>query len=654
MRRPLFTSRARWTAVATALTFGVSLAAGVGRAQAIVVDMTAAGPGAPVSVPYNAADQNYGVSLVPNQPGGGGIFPGVTSGQLGAANVPYVTSSAPCLDPALASDLILGNGGLCSHGGPVLHNNETFAVTWDPARRYWASTRNYVEQFLSDVATGSGGFTSPFSLTPQYTDGTGRAANQSVYGGGCIDYGAVGKATCQFGNVSATASGNDYPASGCPNGGSNVWTGGPNGPIQTAPNDICLTDAQIRNEVATMVAQTGLLGRTKPGTTPLVDLMTPPGVVTCLDAGGNLCSANGASNAQFCSYHSQVNVGGTLVSYVVLPWVAHWTRGTICDDSDAPQIPNPVPVDQLAIDVGARLVSPLSQGQLATITNPGLSAWFGLNGAEINDNGCTPLPGSNGLDLEAVGPRTYPLQRQYNNAGAIETDPNALPCSPNNNFSPTFVVPSAVNPGDQIQFDGSTTVSSLMVSKDNFVWSFGDGTTALGPSVVHSYGAGGNYTVKLTVTDRGGNTAAVSQTVAVLGANGQPVPVNVTPPTTPPSSQKNRGLSVRLQLVPQSLRSVLNGGLSIRVSSNAAADGIASVFIPRSAAKRARIAGNGSSVRIGLGTVTIKNGTGTLHVHLAKATAAKLRSLGHVTLTIRLALVASGNQHRAFVAAGRY
>jgi len=659
MRRFPFINRARFAVLATALTFGVSLVAGVSGAQAIVVDMSAAGPGAPQNVPYNAADQNYGVSLVPYQPTtgplAGGIFPGVTGGQLASAGVPYVVSGGPCLDPALPSDLILTNVGLCAHGGPVLHSNETVAMTWDPLRRYWATTRNYVEQFLSDVANASGGFSSPFALTSQYTDGAGRAANQSLFGGGCIDYGVTGHATCQFGNTSATAAGNDYPSSGCPITGTNLWGASANGPGAPVTNDICLTDAQVRAEVATMVAQTGVLAHTKPGYSPLVDLLTPAGVVTCLDAAGNLCSANSAAPAQFCSYHSQVNVGGTLVSYVVQPWVAHWTRGSICDDSDAPEIPNPWPVEVLAKDVGARLVSPLSQGELAAITNPGLSGWFGLGGSEINDNGCTPALGSQGLDTETVGPRSYPLQREFNNAGAIETDPNALPCSPLINLGPTFVAPSAVNQGDVIQLDGSTTVSSLMVSKDNYSWDFGDGTTAIGPSVVHAYSKGGVYTVKLTVTDRGGNAATVAQTVSVLGANGQPP----GPPTSPPTSHPGSGssaFSMHLLLLPQSLKTVLRSGLSVQVRANKAANGIAEVSIPRAAAKRAQIkVGRSPAVVIGKGTVSsIRNGTVTLHLSLSRATAAKLKHLRHVTLTIRLQVVAANGAHAARAVAGRY
>ena len=58
---------------------------------------------------------------------------------------------------------------------------------------------------------------------------------------------------------------------------------------------------------------------------------------------------------------------------------------------------------------------------------------------------------------------------------------------------------------------------------------------------------------------------------------------------------------------------------------------------------------------IGRGTVSrIKNGTVNLHLRLSRVTAAKLKHLGHVTLTLRLALVAAGGVHLTIDAAGRY
>jgi hypothetical protein len=385
--------------------------------------------------------------------------------------------------------------------------------------------------------------------------------------------------------------------------------------------------------------------------------LTPPGVEVCLDSTGHVCSSNSDSNtshpvhsdAQFCSYHSQVSDGGTVIPYVVQPWTAQWGQGIGCDDPGAPNITLPVDVKTLAQQVGAKLVSPLSQGQLAAIVNPALNGWYAADGSEINDNGCIPL--ASGLDAVTLNGTTYQLQREFNNAGAIETDPNALPCTDWVDLTPAFVVPGPVEPGDNVLFDGSVTASTLMVHNGDYSWNFGDGTTGTGPSVYHQYTKGGSYAVTLSVTDRGGNTAHITQTVTVLGSDGQPVNNNPAPGGTGPGS-----LSVHLQLLPQSFKSVLRNGIGLRVTSNRAANGIATVWITRAAAKRAKIkAGKGPAVRIGIGTVSsVTNGTVTLRLHLLKSTATKLARLGHVTLTVRLALVASGNQQSAIDAAGRY
>ncbi|MGZ4173453.1 MAG: PKD domain-containing protein, partial [Solirubrobacteraceae bacterium] len=574
------------------------------------------------------------------------LTPGADRSQLPPAGIFPVTSSPPCTDPALSADLVLPGSGLCSHGGAVMHANETFAVTWDPTRSYWQTTRNYVEQFLRDVADGSGTLSSPYAVTSQYTDASGRAKNSSRYGGGCIDYGLTGGSACRFGSTNGGGAGNNYPVSACPVTGSNQFHEFPGGGFGSAPNDRCLTDAQLQSEVASMIRQYGLNGRTSPGYKPLIVLLTPPGVVTCLDSGGALCSANSSSAQKFCSYHSQVNVDGALYAYVVQPWTAL----TPCDEPDAPAIPSSPPADVFAKYVGIRLVSPLSQSQIASIVNPSLDGWFALDGSEINDNGCTLL--GNGLDSATVGgsgQNPYLLQREFNNAGVIESDPNAPDCAPLVNLGPTFVVPSAVNSGDVVQFDGSTTVSSLIVPRANYVWTFGDGGGAVGPSVVHSYAKGGTYTVKLTVIDRGANVAGLSQQITVLGPSGVPV-------TPPPPTHTGSRLSVHIQLLPQSLRSMLRSGVAVRVSSNQGADGIATLSISRSAAKAAHIrTGRGPSVVIGRGTLSgIKNGSVKLHLHLPRATVAKLQHLRHVTLTIRLAVVSAARARLAVVVAGRY
>jgi PKD domain len=616
----------RLARLAIALAFVVWLLFATGQARAVVVDMNAVGQ---AQVAYNPADQSgyYGVALVP------GSRP-----QLAAADVPTVTSSGSCSDPWLSSDLLLPPNALCWHGragapsSAVMHASETFAITWDPHRAYWQTTRGYVEQFLRDVADGSGTLSSPYAVTTQYNDQAGRAANASVFGGACIDYGAVGGSACDFGSTNGSGAGNDYPASGCP---------------VTSYSSYCLTDAQLRSELTTLIGQTGVAGHAQPGHTPLLVVLTPLGVQDCLDAEGTVCSVNGASAAQFCSYHSYVAVGGAKYAYVVLPWTTY----TGCDETNLPALPSHPTARQVAIDAGSRLVSPLSQGQIAAIVNPWMNAWFASDGSEINDN---DLCGPEGDPVDAAtvgasGQNPYYLQREFNNAGVIQSDPNGPPCSLEVALSATFVPPSAVNPGDEVQFDGSTTVSSLIVPRANYRWNFGDGTTSIGPSVVHLYAKGGSYTVLLTVTDRGGTVSTFRRPVVVLGPKGQPG-------GPAPGGPTSKGVLVRLKLIPQGLRAMLRAGLAVRITSNVRSDGILTLSLSRAQARRAHLrAGPGPAVVVGRGTISgVKAGTVTLHLRFSRAIAARLRRLGHVTLTVRLALFAAGGKHIAVDVAGRY
>jgi hypothetical protein len=101
---------------------------------------------------------------------------------------------------------------------------------------------------------------------------------------------------------------------------------------------------------------------------------------------------------------------------------------------------------------------------------------------------------------------------------------------------------------------------------------------------------------------------------------------------------------------------MLRYGVSVRVTSNQRADCFASVTISRRLAKRAHIrTGRGATVVIGRGTVSgIRAGTTKLHLRLSRSMVTKLRHLRHVTLSVRMVLVAAGRNHVAIDAAGRY
>lgn len=133
-----------------ALTFLVAMFVGTATSQAVVVDMNDLGH---ASIAYNPNDQSgyIGAALTPGTCGD--LFSTGGCASLANVGVPLVTSSAPCLDPSLSPDLWvfgqndrLPNAGLCYHGGPVLHQNETFALTWeapDPSsgtRQNWPLT----------------------------------------------------------------------------------------------------------------------------------------------------------------------------------------------------------------------------------------------------------------------------------------------------------------------------------------------------------------------------------------------------------------------------------------------------------------------------------------------------------------------------------
>ncbi len=64
----------------------------------------------------------------------------------------------------------------------------------------------------------------------------------------------------------------------------------------TIPNNVCVTDADIQREVKSLIVNDGLISHVQSGHTPLVTVMTPPGVEVCLDAAGDLCSANAGDN----------------------------------------------------------------------------------------------------------------------------------------------------------------------------------------------------------------------------------------------------------------------------------------------------------------------------------------------------------------------
>ncbi|NLV11241.1 PKD domain-containing protein [Halomicrobium mukohataei] len=113
--------------------------------------------------------------------------------------------------------------------------------------------------------------------------------------------------------------------------------------------------------------------------------------------------------------------------------------------------------------------------------------------------------------------------------GACNGDGGDENTAPTASFSADVSTPE---PGDSISFDASES-SDPDGSIDSYEWEFGDGTTATGETVSHSYDSAGDYTVTLTVTDDAGATATDSTTISVSSGNAAPDASFTVSPSNP-------------------------------------------------------------------------------------------------------------------------
>lgn len=81
--------------------------------------------------------------------------------------------------------------------------------------------------------------------------------------------------------------------------------------------------------------------------------------------------------------------------------------------------------------------------------------------------------------------------------------------------------------GQVVVFDGSASTGQVPLV--SWRWDFGDGVTASGVVVQHTYWNPGTYTVRLTVTDQRGQTSSTAQQIFI-----QALPTPTSQPTMPP------------------------------------------------------------------------------------------------------------------------
>jgi PKD repeat protein len=94
-----------------------------------------------------------------------------------------------------------------------------------------------------------------------------------------------------------------------------------------------------------------------------------------------------------------------------------------------------------------------------------------------------------------------------------------------------FFSPTAPMENENVLFDGSQSADDGQIVA--YVWNFGDGGSASGMRVNHSYGGAGTYNVVLTVTDDRGLSASTAPTAVAVTLAANPTASFVISPTLP-------------------------------------------------------------------------------------------------------------------------
>jgi hypothetical protein len=356
----------------------------------------------------------------------------------------------------IRSTIPTGEPPLEYHGGPVMHSQTSYAIFWAPSGySFPAGYTSAITTYLENVAVDSGKPSNVYSVSAQYTDGTGHATYSDTYGGSVNDT-------------------NAYPTSG---------TCAP----YTGPGEIfkaCVSDAKIEAEVDAVVA-----AKSWPhGLGAEYYVVLPPEVGSCF----GLTLASGCFDKEFCAYHSY-SVGSSEGIYANISYSPGDPAG--CGVEQYPNGHANGNVDDT--------LSSLSHEANESITDPTLEAWFDEKGFEngdecriSNDDYGTPLGGSSGtLFNEAIGSGHYYLQQEWSNDTNDCAQRVELPV-------PVIADPGQLAVGQVTSFDagGSSLGSGGIVS---YSWDFGDGHTGSGKTTFHAFAATGEFTVTLTVEDDG-------------------------------------------------------------------------------------------------------------------------------------------------------
>lgn len=269
--------------------------------------------------------------------------------------------------PSKAASRTAGSGGnLAYHtGGQVMTTNTTYAIYWNPNTTLYTESgayRSTINGFLSNVAADSGKTSNVYYSDTQYYQnigGTQHIAYSSTFGGGLDDT-------------------QPYPASGC---------------TDITQTTVCLTDAQIQQEVSRFVSAKGL----PTGINVLYFVFTPKGVGSCLDS-------THCAFSYYCAYHSHIGSGSSLILYANQPYTE-----TVDADCGSGAAPNDKDADST--------INVASHEHNEAITDALGNAWYDRRGSENGDKCAWNFGTANGSGYnQTINGAHYYLQQEWSNA----------------------------------------------------------------------------------------------------------------------------------------------------------------------------------------------------------------------------------------------
>ena len=402
-------------------------------------------------------------------------------------------SATPTCDPSVDATCAQA---LVYQGGSVVHGENDYLFFWAPSNltsswtqaqtTQWNAYKAGMATWLSDLASQDNTNGTPISVTQEYYDSSGAGGGNSYIPFNVQNEGSL--------NDTAAA-----PSSGC--------TDSDSSPVTPDPISLCLTDAQLTDELKSYVAAHSL----PTGLNTEYFMLTPQGIGSCDDGTSASCAYS-----QYCGYHSGTyDASNNEILYANLPW----GYGTGCDlNSNLGGYPNANYVDPVTGTFSHELAE--------TMTDPNGDGWIGPGGGadEIGDKcayqyavgalqqDVTSLPttGSGAPYNVTFGSDHYLIQLEYSNkAGGCENlEPSGTKASP----SLTVSAPASGSTGTAISPVSATLSGGTAPSGAITFTVFGPQTTA--PSDCSS---GGSAAGSANVADNGTFSPSSSFTPSSAG-----------------------------------------------------------------------------------------------------------------------------------------